>query len=274
LLISSRSTCETTPKRPRLTTFFPSANETIDRKEANDASFALVFRLVPLELLLHISVERRENVVTLRYKSRREQEKRVRVPAEAPILPIFKPEQKFRKTTLLLARLLALVAHTSTSSTSLFQIQAIEKWGTWGQIAPGVDNGQSEIKLTKLQFSRPAAVAAQYQPDEGFTGLVQVSERRGGGGREKRKKNPNLDFKKKKTHPFFFLFLSLSFFLFLSFSLPFQLPNPSNPLQQQQRRRSSSRSGTATSSATPPQRAPATAAPKSSSPRPSATRTG
>jgi hypothetical protein len=235
LLISSRSTCETTPKRPRLTTFFPSANETIDRKEANDASFALVFRLVPLELLLHISVERRENVVTLRYKSRREQEKRVRVPAEAPILPIFKPEQKFRKTTLLLARLLALVAHTSTSSTSLFQIQAIEKWGTWGQIAPGVDNGQSEIKLTKLQFSRPAAVAAQYQPDEGFTGLVQVSERRGGGGREKRemkrkeRKTRTSISKKKKLTLFsfsFFLFLSFSFFLSL---FPSNSPTPPTP---------------------------------------------
>lgn len=52
--------------------------------------------------------------------------------------------------------------------------QAIEKWGTWGQIAPGVDNGQSEIKLTKLEFARPPAVADQYDADEGFTGLVQA----------------------------------------------------------------------------------------------------
>ena len=52
---------------------------------------------------------------------------------------------------------------------------------------PGVDNGQSEIKLTKLEFSRPAAVAAQYQPDEGFTGLVQVKKTRRG------KKGGNLD---------------------------------------------------------------------------------
>ena len=59
--------------------------------------------------------------------------------------------------------------------------QAIQKWGTWGQVAPGVRNGQSEIKLSKLEFSRPAAIAEQFEADEGFTGLVQVR-------RERRKK--------------------------------------------------------------------------------------
>ena len=49
--------------------------------------------------------------------------------------------------------------------------QALEKWGNWGQIAPGVSNGQSEIKFTKLEFARPEPVAAQFDPDEGFTGM-------------------------------------------------------------------------------------------------------
>ena len=49
-------------------------------------------------------------------------------------------------------------------------LQALEKWGNWGQIAPGVSNGQSEIKFTKLEFARPEPVAAQFDPDEGFTG--------------------------------------------------------------------------------------------------------
>ena len=49
-------------------------------------------------------------------------------------------------------------------------MQALEKWGNWGQIAPGVSNGQSEIKFTKLEFARPEAVASQFDPDEGFTG--------------------------------------------------------------------------------------------------------
>ncbi len=50
--------------------------------------------------------------------------------------------------------------------------QALEKWGNWGQIAPGVSNGQSEIKFTKLEFARPEPVAAQFDPDEGFTGII------------------------------------------------------------------------------------------------------
>jgi hypothetical protein len=52
--------------------------------------------------------------------------------------------------------------------------QALSKWGNWGMIAPGVANGQSEIKFTKLEFARPADIAAQFEPDEGFTGLVQA----------------------------------------------------------------------------------------------------
>lgn len=35
-----------------------------------------------------------------------------------------------------------------------------------------MSNGQSEIKFTKLEFARPEPVAAQFDPDEGFTGLV------------------------------------------------------------------------------------------------------
>lgn len=53
-------------------------------------------------------------------------------------------------------------------------LQALERWGNWGQIAPGVANGQSEIKFTKLEFARPASVASQFEPDEGFTGLIQA----------------------------------------------------------------------------------------------------
>ncbi len=52
--------------------------------------------------------------------------------------------------------------------------QALEKWGNWGQIAPGVANGQSEIKFTKLEFARPESLANQFEPDEGFTGLIQA----------------------------------------------------------------------------------------------------
>ena len=53
-------------------------------------------------------------------------------------------------------------------------MQALEKWGNWGQIAPGVSNGQSEIKFTKLEFARPETVAAQFDPDEGFTGVCAM----------------------------------------------------------------------------------------------------
>ena len=59
-------------------------------------------------------------------------------------------------------------------------VQALEKWGNWGQIAPGVSNGQSEIKFTKLEFARPETVAAQFDPDEGFTGDVLVYLSKGG----------------------------------------------------------------------------------------------
>ncbi|KAK9818476.1 hypothetical protein WJX74_008461 [Apatococcus lobatus] len=52
--------------------------------------------------------------------------------------------------------------------------EALEKWGNWGQIAPGVANGQSEIKFTKLEFARPESLANQFEPDEGFTGLIQA----------------------------------------------------------------------------------------------------
>ena len=52
--------------------------------------------------------------------------------------------------------------------------QALKRWGNWGQIAPGVSNGQSEIKFTKLEFARPASIAAQFDPEEGATGLIQA----------------------------------------------------------------------------------------------------
>lgn len=52
--------------------------------------------------------------------------------------------------------------------------EALEKWGNWGDIAPGVANGQSEIKFTQLEFARPASIAASFEPDEGYTGLIQA----------------------------------------------------------------------------------------------------
>lgn len=52
--------------------------------------------------------------------------------------------------------------------------QAMEKWGYWDYIGPGLSNGQSEIKLAQLEFARPADVAAKYGHNEGVTGLVQV----------------------------------------------------------------------------------------------------
>ena len=51
----------------------------------------------------------------------------------------------------------------------------MDKWGNWGEIAPGVANGQSEIKFTQLEFARPQNVAAQFEPNEGYTGLIQAS---------------------------------------------------------------------------------------------------
>ena len=37
-----------------------------------------------------------------------------------------------------------------------------------------MSNGQSEIKFTKLEFARPASVAAQFDPDDRYTGLIQA----------------------------------------------------------------------------------------------------
>ena len=62
----------------------------------------------------------------------------------------------------------------SPSADCCARVQALEKWGNWGEIAPGVSNGQSEIKFTQLEFARPASVAAQFEPDEGYTGLIQA----------------------------------------------------------------------------------------------------
>ena len=53
-------------------------------------------------------------------------------------------------------------------------MQAMEKWGYWDYIGPGISNGQSEIKLAQLEFARPADVANRFGVDEGVTGLVQV----------------------------------------------------------------------------------------------------
>ena len=53
----------------------------------------------------------------------------------------------------------------------------MEKWGYWERIGPGVANGQSEIKFTQLEFTRPADIANQFDPNEGFTGLIQVPHR-------------------------------------------------------------------------------------------------
>lgn len=47
-------------------------------------------------------------------------------------------------------------------------------WDLFGDVAPGVANGKSEIKFSKLEFYRPKAIAGQYGPLEGATGLVQA----------------------------------------------------------------------------------------------------
>ena len=53
-------------------------------------------------------------------------------------------------------------------------LQALRKWADFGQVAPGVANGQSEIRLDKLEFHRPAEVANEYGQDESWTGLIQA----------------------------------------------------------------------------------------------------
>lgn len=52
--------------------------------------------------------------------------------------------------------------------------QALQKWADFGQVAPGVANGQSEVRLDRLEFHRPSNVANQYGPEEGWTGLIQA----------------------------------------------------------------------------------------------------
>ncbi|KAL3156990.1 hypothetical protein ABBQ38_001244 [Trebouxia sp. C0009 RCD-2024] len=52
--------------------------------------------------------------------------------------------------------------------------EALKTWADFGQVAPGVSNGQSEIRIDKLEFHRPRNVASQYGSDEGWTGLVQA----------------------------------------------------------------------------------------------------
>lgn len=52
--------------------------------------------------------------------------------------------------------------------------QAQKNWADFGQVAHGVSNGQSEIRIDKLEFHRPRNVASQYGFDEGWTGLVQA----------------------------------------------------------------------------------------------------
>lgn len=65
--------------------------------------------------------------------------------------------------------------YTVAALTSLLQCkQARKNWADFGQVAPGVSNGQSEIRIDKLEFHRPRNVASQYGPDEGWTGLIQA----------------------------------------------------------------------------------------------------
>lgn len=52
--------------------------------------------------------------------------------------------------------------------------EALKKWADFGQVAPGVANGQSEVRLDRLEFHRPPNVANQYGSDEGWTGLIQA----------------------------------------------------------------------------------------------------
>ena len=137
---------------------------------------------------------------------------------------------------------------TPPTTFTLPHLQAIEKWGTWGQIAPGVANGQSEIKLTKLEFSRPDAVASRFDADEGFTGLVQVGNREAGG-----REGAGRALGRARADP------------------PPLHPPPSPPPPRL--RPSSLKSATVTSSATPPRPATATAAPRSWCRKRNATRT-
>eukprot|EP00891_Asterochloris_glomerata_P000521 jgi/Astpho2/521/Aster-03556 len=52
--------------------------------------------------------------------------------------------------------------------------QALNKWGSWGYVAPGINNGQSEVNLHKLEFHRSASAAQAFEPDEHYTGLIQA----------------------------------------------------------------------------------------------------
>ena len=53
-------------------------------------------------------------------------------------------------------------------------LQALNKWGSWGYVAPGINNGQSEVDLHKLEFHRSASAAQAFEPDEQYTGLIQA----------------------------------------------------------------------------------------------------
>ena len=41
-------------------------------------------------------------------------------------------------------------------------------------MAPGINNGQSEVDLHKLEFHRSASAAQAFEPDEQYTGLIQA----------------------------------------------------------------------------------------------------
>lgn len=53
-------------------------------------------------------------------------------------------------------------------------MQVIQKYGQFEDSAPGLSNGQSEIRFTKLEFARPDNVASQYDARELYTGLIQA----------------------------------------------------------------------------------------------------
>lgn len=66
------------------------------------------------------------------------------------------------------------VCHMCMAVHWLLMMQALKKWADFGQVAPGVANGQSEVRLDRLEFHRPPNVANQYGSDEGWTGLIQA----------------------------------------------------------------------------------------------------
>ena len=70
--------------------------------------------------------------------------------------------------------LLSRAARSGSFEDAAGLLQALNKWGSWGYVAPGINNGQSEVDLHKLEFHRSASAAQAFEPDEQYTGLIQA----------------------------------------------------------------------------------------------------